>query len=227
MHSDDSLDVASELIDITIAIGAGLPVWPGDVPFSCGWTARREDGSSVNLASIHSSAHAGTHADAPLHVESAWEPSESLPPRAFVGDALVCTLPYAMLGASDATVDVAVLEALLSDAHCERLLLRTGCSVASGVFPEGWPVLSDAAAIWLLHRGVRLVGVDAPSVDERQSTSLPVHHRLFAGGAYILENLALDDVAPGRYELLAQPLLVRGADAAPVRALLRRFTLRA
>lgn len=209
------------LIDISIAIGAGMPVWPGDTPFSCGWTARREDGASVNLASLHTSAHAGTHADAPMHVESAWDGSERLPPDAFVGDALVCALPYAMLGDGAALVDIPVLESLLGDAPCQRLLLRTGCSVASGEFPAAWPTLTEPAAAWLLQRGVRLFGVDAPSVDERESTSLPIHHRLFAGGAYVLENLALEDVTPGRYELLAQPLLIRGADAAPVRAMLR------
>lgn len=210
-----------QLIDISIAIGAGMPVWPGDTPFTCGWTARREDGSSVNLASLHTSAHAGTHADAPLHVESAWDASELLPPDAFVGDALVCVLPDALLGHSDATIDIPVLEQLLGDGACTRLLVRTGSSVATGEFPEAWPTLTDPAAVWLLQRGVRLFGVDAPSVDARSSTTLPIHHRLFAGGAYVLENLALADVLPGRYELLAQPLLIRGADAAPVRAMLR------
>ncbi len=212
---------SSRLIDISIAIGVGMPVWPGDTPFSCGWTARREDGSSVNLASLHASAHAGTHADAPVHVESAWESSETLPPDVFVGDALVCALPYALLGNGTALVDIPLLESLLGNEPCARLLLRTGCSVARGEFPAQWPTLTDAAAVWLLQRGVRLFGVDAPSVDERESTALPIHHRLFGGGAYVLENLALDEVGPGRYELLAQPLLVRGVDAAPVRAMLR------
>ncbi len=175
----------------------------------------------MNLASLHASAHAGTHADAPLHVESAWEASETLPPDVFVGDALVCALPFALLGNGSALIDIPVLEALLGSAPCARLLLRTGCSVASGEFPAEWPTLTEHAAVWLLQRGVRLLGVDAPSVDERQSTALPIHHRLFAGGAYVLENLALDDVTPGRYELLAQPILVRGVDAAPVRAMLR------
>lgn len=222
MHTThDEQGAQGRLIDISIAIGTGLPVWPGDTPFTCGWTARREDGSSVNLASLHMSAHAGTHADAPLHVESAWEGSELLPPAAFVGDALVCVLPDALLGRGDALIDIPVLEHLLGDAVCTRLLMRTGCSVATGEFPEAWPTLTDPAAVWLLQRGVRLFGVDAPSVDARSSTALPIHHRLFAGGAFVLENLALGDVLPGRYELLAQPLLIRGVDAAPVRALLR------
>ena len=35
-------------------------------------------------------------------------------------------------------------------------------------------------------------------------------------------NLALADVMPGDYELIALPLKLRGLDAAPVRAVLRR-----
>jgi arylformamidase len=82
-------------------------------------------------------------------------------------------------------------------------------------------VLSAAAASALAKRGVRLVGVDAPSVDERESRTLEVHHALFDGGAFVLENLDLRDVAQGRYELIALPQRLAGLDAAPVRALLR------
>ncbi len=204
------------IIDISVPFAPQIPSWPGDTPFSCGWTARREDGSSVNLASLHLSAHSGTHADAPLHVESAWAASETLPVSVFVGNAYVIDVHGC------AAIDIDVLERMLDGVRdCTRLLVRTGCSVAGGAFPETWPVLDEPAAHWLVAHGVQLFGVDAPSVDARTSTTLPVHHALFAGGAYVLENLALDAVATGGYELLAQPLAVHGADAAPVRAILR------
>jgi len=209
-----------ELIDISIPLAAEKPVWPGDRPYSCGWTARREHGASVNLGHLHFSAHAGTHADAPLHVESAWGASETLPVSAFVGNAVVIALPDAH--AADRVIEISQLQSLLVGVGpCARLLIRTGHSIARGAFPDTWPVLDEGAAGWLVQRGVRLLGVDAPSVDARESTLLPVHHTLFAAGAFVLENLALDSVPQGGYELLAQPLLVEGADAAPVRALLR------
>ncbi len=197
--------------------------------------ARREDGASVNLGALTTSAHAGTHADAPLHVDSGGAASESLPAQVFVGTVQVIALPD---GAPVGTViDRALLETLLSPTWSDptavggaaaimrvprRLLCRTGFSVSQGAFPDAWPVLDEAAAEWLAMRGLRLWGTDAPSVDARSSTALPVHHTLFAHGAYVLENLALHGVDPGAYELLAQPLAVHGADAAPVRALLRR-----
>ena len=74
----------------------------------------------------------------------------------------------------------------------------------------------------LVARGLRLLGVDAPSVDARDSKTLEVHHALFEGGAYVLENLDLRDVEDGEHELIAFPLKLLALDAAPVRAVLRR-----
>jgi arylformamidase len=207
------------LHDISIPIGAQTPEWPGDQPFSCGWTLRREQGESVNLACVTTSLHVGTHADAPVHVESDWPASEGLSLSAFVGEAAVIEAPSSHDVARD--LEVTDLRTLLGDSPAPRLLLRTGHSVAGGVFPADWPCLSAEAAAWLVARGVVLWGVDAPSVDRRESKTLPVHHALLGHGAFVLENLDLRGVPAGRYELLAPPLAVYGADAAPVRAVLR------
>jgi arylformamidase len=205
--------------DISIPFAAATPPWPDDVGFSCGWTCRRDDGSSVNLGVLHTSPHVGTHADAPLHVQSGWPASESLPASVFVGDVTLIAVPPD----HDLTHDIgiALLTHLLGAHPPTRVLLRTGHSVAGGVFPTDWPALTAESATWLVEHGVTLWGVDAPSVDRRTSTVLPVHNTLFGGGSFVLENLALEGVPVGHYELLAQPLAVYGADAAPVRALLR------
>ena len=210
---------SAALIDISVAMAATTPPWPGDVPFSCGWTCRREQGESVNLGVITSSPHVGTHADAPMHVESDWRASESLPVGVFVGECVVIALPADHPVTED--INQSLLSELLGSRPPARVLLRTGYSVAHGAFPANWPALTAEAARWLIEHGVRLWGSDSPSADRRESKTLPVHHALFEGGAYLLENLALDQVPVGRYELLAQPLAVHGADAAPVRALLR------
>jgi arylformamidase len=99
--------------------------------------------------------------------------------------------------------------------------LKTGNSIAAGTFPESWPVLSENCARSLLGRGLRLIGVDAPSVDERHSKSLPVHKMIFSGNGCILENLDLRRIPPGAYELIALPIKIMSLDAAPVRAILR------
>lgn len=173
----------------------------------------------MNLAAITTSLHVGTHADAPLHVESAWAASEALDVSAFVGPCTVIELPASR--GVDLDIDVDELRTHVGEQPSPRLLLRTTLSVANGAFPEDWPCLSTAAAQWLVARGVRLWGVDAPSVDRRHSKTLDVHHALLGSNAFVLENLDLRGARAGRYELIAPPLAVHGADAAPVRALLR------
>ncbi|MEO6528883.1 MAG: cyclase family protein [Gemmatimonadaceae bacterium] len=201
--------------DISIAVRIGTPEWPGDVPYQCGWTSRIRDGASVNLSSVTSSPHVGTHADAPLHVRDDWPGTESLPLDAFLGAAFVLDVSDAASGTLTLRVDDRRLEGV------ERLLLRTGRSIAAGVFPSDWPALDAGTAAALASRGLRLLGVDAPSVDQRESKTLDVHRALFGGGANVLENLELADVPEGRYELIALPQRLVGLDAVPVRAVLR------
>ena len=158
----------------------------------------------------------GTHADAPFHVDPQGMTADAMALPAFAGPATV--------------VDVTghegplSIEALGIGGHFPvRLLLRTGRTIAAGRFPARWPWIEPGAARDLLARGLRLVGVDAPSVDGRDSKSLDVHRTLFSGGAFVLENLDLSHVAAGHYELSAFPIRLGGLDAAPVRAVLRRL----
>ncbi len=201
------------MIDISIPLRPGAPEWPGDTPYACGWTARLADGATVNLSSITMSPHVGTHADAPLHVRDGWPASHELPLEAFQGPATV--------------LDVSHVEGEIGPEHLEgaeiaggRLILLTGRTIASGTFPDRWPTISEEVARTLVALECRLLAVDCPSVDERHSGTLPVHHILFEGGLFILENLDLRRVAPGDYVLNALPLRIMNLDAAPVRAVL-------
>jgi arylformamidase len=204
------------LYDVSVAVRVGTPEWPGDTPFACGWTTRMADGASVNLSSISGSPHVGTHADAPFHVQDGWPGSDALPLAPFLGEALVLDVSAFGPGPLALAPDDSRLDGV------ERVLLYTGRTIAAGRFPDDWPVLAAATAAALASRGVRLVGVDAPSVDQRDSKALDVHRALFGGGAYVLETLDLRGVPEGRYELIALPQRLVGLDAAPVRAVLRR-----
>ena len=203
------------MYDVSVAVRVGTPEWPGDAPFECGWTTRIADGASVNLSSISGSPHVGTHADAPLHVHEGWPATDALPLAAFIGNALLIDVSDAPVGPLPLAADDPRLD------RVERLLLRTGRTIADGAFPAAWPVLSVETATALAARGLRLLGVDGPSVDERENRTLDVHRALFGGGAFVLENLDLRGVPEGRYELIAPPQRLVGLDAAPVRALLR------
>ena len=203
------------LRDISITLSPGTPEWPGDTPFTCGWTSALSSGSAVNLSSITGSPHVGTHADAPLHVRDGWPGSHELPLEAFYGPALLIDVTGAK-----GEIGFDTIEPLLLSGNPERIIVKTGCTIAVGEFPEDWPALSESCARSLLGLGLKLLCVDAPSVDQRDSKSLAVHKMLFSGNAFVIENLDLRRTPAGEYDIMAFPIKMMSLDAAPVRAVL-------
>ncbi len=203
------------LRDISITLSPGIPEWPGDTPFACGWTSSISSGAAVNLSSITGSPHVGTHADAPVHVRDGWPGSHELPLEAFYG-------PVSVIDVSETSGELGFrfIESLITSSSLERLILKTGSTIASGEFPEDWSTISESCARSLLGLGLKLLGVDAPSVDQRDSKSLAVHKMLFSGNAFIIENLDLRRTPAGDYDIMAFPVKMMSLDAAPVRAVL-------
>jgi len=203
-----------KLIDVSQPLKGGIPVWPGDTEFSFDLTWTKEKSGSVNVGRLEMSTHTGTHIDAPFHFDDSGRKVIELDPAIYVGPARVIEIPEkASIGAEE-----------LREHDLEgvsRLLIRTGSWPDRNIFPERITHLHRDAAPFLAERGVRLVGVDVPSVDPIESKELPAHHALLENGIHILEGLVLDEVEPGDYELVALPLALEGADASPVRAVLR------
>ena len=81
--------------------------------------------------------------------------------------------------------------------------------------------LSPALVEELARQGVVLIGIDTPSVDPATSKELPSHQAIYRHDIAILEGVVLTSVNEGDYELIALPLKIKGADASPVRAILR------
>lgn len=200
--------------DITRPLYTGVPVWPGDTPAEFSFANTKADGYSANVGRWRLSAHTGTHADAPYHYNDAGATLDLLPPELFVGPAAVIDVR----GHAALTPDVLARHEL---GGAPRVLFRTDTWTDMSRFPERWPVFSPDAPAWLAARGVKLVGMDVPSVDVIDSRDLRIHHALDAAGIVILENLDLTRVPPGQYELIALPLKVRGGDGSPIRAVLR------
>lgn len=201
------------IFDISRPLSRRTAAWPGDTPYSLDWTMEIARGASVNVSRWTLSPHVGTHVDAPLHYRENDATPADLPLDLFVGPALVVDAR----GAD--RLDEATL-ARLAAAPVERLLVRTQEHADPEVFVERFPPLTEDGARWLVGRGLRLFGTDAPSVDPVDSKTLTAHKVLGAAGAAILENLDLAEAPPGVYRLIALPLRVTEADASPVRAIL-------
>lgn len=206
-----------KIYDITLPLHAGMAVWPGDTPFHFGLSWQRSAGASVNVGAVTMSVHCGTHADAPFHFQDGGATIETLNLTPFLGPALV-------LEASGRDVIGTDVFDGVNFARTPRLLLRTGAWPDPARFPDSIPVLADDVPAFLGARGVVLLGLDVPSVDRLDSTSLPIHHALAQHNIHILESLHLRDVPAGEYELIALPLSFAGADGSPVRAVLRELT---
>jgi arylformamidase len=202
------------LIDISEPLRGGMPVWPGDTEFSfeLGWT--KEQSGSVNVGHLTMSTHTGTHVDAPFHFDDEGLKVIELDPGVYVGPARVIEAP-----GEDGIGARELRQHALEGAS--RLLVKTGSWRDRNTFPERITYLRPDAAPFLAEKGIRLVGVDVPSVDPIDSKDLPAHHALRANGIHILEGAVLDGVEPGDYELISLPLALHGADGSPVRAVLR------
>jgi arylformamidase len=202
------------VIDISRPLHSNLPPWPGDRGVTFEQVLRIRDGASVNIGHLGMSVHNGTHADAPYHYNDQGTCIDAVPLERYVGPAHVVDA----MGVSQLVPELFVG---LDFKAAPRLLVRTGAWTDANSFPSGWPALAPELPNWLASRGVQLIGLDAPSVDPRESKLLPIHHALDAAGILILENLDLDRAAPGIYELIALPLRIQGGDGSPVRAVLR------
>lgn len=203
------------LYDVTRPVFDGHPVWPGDPPCSVAWAGRIDAGGIVNTATLSAPVHVGTHADGPFHVLPEGVRIGMAPLEAYLG-------PARLVDASGRGVlDGAWAREVLAAGAPERLLVRTRAWMDPLRMPRDFPAPDGEAAGLLAAAGVRLFGTDAPSVDLFDSEDLPAHRVLLGAGAGILENLLLDDVPEGEYELIALPLRLVDADSSPVRAVLR------
>ncbi|MGH7995465.1 MAG: cyclase family protein [Opitutaceae bacterium] len=202
-------------IDITHPHSNRLAPWPGDTPFDYRLTSRIRDGKACNAGAITTSVHGGTHMDAPYHYNEAGLRIDELPPEITIGLARV----FAATGRDPIGREVfAGLDARATP----RVLIRTNSCDDKAVFPPHIPTLAPDVPAWLGQEGVRLIGLDLPSVDQVDTRTMPIHHALDAAGVIILENLDLRAAEPGVYELIALPLRIAGGDGSPIRAFLRR-----
>ncbi len=187
--------------DISRPIHTGMPRWPGDTPAEFKLVAKIPEGSAVNVGRLHLSVHTGTHADAPYHYNQAGARMDRVPVETYVGPARVVDVR------GHATITIALLSAFDFSAT-PRVLFKSDTWTDPDYFPDSWPLLAANVPAWLGARGVKLVGLDVPSVDHLTSKDLPIHHALDAAGLVILENLDLHAVSPGVYELIALPLKI-------------------
>jgi arylformamidase len=203
------------LIDISPPVDATIGVWPGDTPYVHTINLDMKAGANLTLSDIRTTVHVGAHTDAPSHYVADGD------------DVAARRLDYYLGPCS--VVHVAVPRgARVMPEHVEgkriaapRVLIRTGTFPDHRNWRTDFASLSPELVDALHARGVITIGIDTPSVDPFASKALEAHQAFARHDMAILEGVVLDGVAEGDYELIALPLRLVGADASPVRAVLR------
>ncbi|CAN7299648.1 arylformamidase [Variovorax sp. LjRoot290] len=204
--------------DISPPVHEGAPVFPGDTPYRQRWAATIGPGCPVNVSEITLSPHVGAHADAPLHYD---------PAGATIGD--VDLSPYLGPCRVIHAIECGPLIEWEHLAHAAdnlppRVLVRTYRHAPIDRWDGALAAYAPATIERLAALGVKLIGIDTASIDPAESKTLASHQVIRRLGLRVLENLVLDAVPEGDYELIALPLKLVTADASPVRAVLRELT---
>ncbi len=212
----------SVIIDLSVPIVTGMPVYPGDPEVEIG-PALTVAAEGVNVLGLHLGSQSGTHVDAPFHVDDALPTLDDLPLDRFLGPASIADargLP------PRSPVPIEVVARALRPGTI--LLIATGWASRWGSEDyHAHPYLTEETAELIIRSGVRTVGIDALSVDPTPAEDFPAHRVLCGAHAVIAENLRhldrlVDHQAAGHeIEVSLLPLRLPGADGAPVRAVAR------
>jgi arylformamidase len=206
-----------KLIDVSVPLDANTPTYPGNTPFTLEAIKRIARGDSSNVSTLHMSAHAGTHVDAPRHFFENAPAAESLPLEMLLGRTRVAEMR------SRRGIDADEL-ATLDLSEDIRVLFKTANSRYWGTaeFQAQYVGVTEMGAKYLVDHGIKVVGVDYLSVEVFKQPGAPAHHALLGAGVIVIEGLNLRAVEPGIYDMLCLPLSVVGSDGAPARVVLRR-----
>ena len=204
------------IYDVTLPISSGLPVWPGDPPVIIETTS---GAGEPKVSRLSLSSHTGTHVDAPAHFLPGALTVDRLPLKVLIGPAWLADIR------GESAIGAAALQDAGIPTGTERLLVRTDNShqpMRASHFDEDFVGITAEGAEWLLTRGVRLVGIDGPSIEPFISAGEPVHRALLAAEVILIEGLALARVPAGACQMLCLPLPVADGDGAPARVILIR-----
>ncbi|MAC87825.1 arylformamidase [Maricaulis sp.] len=207
----------AKMWDISQTLRPDLPVWPGDTAFACDEVWSIGPDCPVQVSRLTLSTHSGAHADAPSHYDQAGDDIASTPLELYVGPCRLVTASGNGPHVQPTDLDWAAIDG------ATRVLVRTYATFPTDDWDPDFRALHADTIERLAATGCRLIGVDAASLDPQTSKTMDAHHAVQRHDMRILEGLVFDGVPDGHYELIALPLKIAGADAAPLRAVLREL----
>jgi arylformamidase len=200
--------------DISPLVSSRIAVFPEDTNFSRDIALDFEKGNNLLLSSIRTTLHLGAHADAPNHYHADGVGIDQRGLSFYMGKAQVISVktPKGQRIDSSDIKDFAI--------KAPRVLFKTNSFPNPDQWNGDFCTLSSDLIYTLADQGVRLVGIDTPSVDPADSKALESHNAIYQRQMAILEGIVLTEVPDGLYTLIALPLRLEDGDASPVRAIL-------
>ena len=204
------------LYDISAPVENGGVVYPGNPEIHIELQQDMSKGGSSNVSHLSIGSHTGTHVDAPLHMIPGGAGIDQVPLESLIGPAVVCEFEEHVMAVTEALLRMQPMQG-----H-ERVLLKTRNSgfIRDRSFHKDYTYLAPDGAEYLASLGVRLVGIDYLSIEQFHSGHHRTHKTLLGRGIAIVEGLDLSEPPAGTYQLMCLPLLLRGRDGAPARAVL-------
>ncbi len=171
-------------------------------------------GDHLSLSSVTSTLHIGSHADAPSHYHREGKGIDQSSLSTYLGHCQVIDVSHI-----SGEINLEKMGKPFEIAS-ERVLFKTKSIQNVCVWQDDFSYMSPELVYFLAGKGVKLIGIDTPSMDFSKSKELEAHQAFHQTKVSILEGLVLDDIHPGFYILIALPLKIQGAEASPVRAVL-------
>lgn len=182
-------------------------------------------GFSYSASLLIMSDHAGTHVDSISHMN----PNPDAPTidqmalNNFCGDAVCLDLSHKepRSGITVSDLENAVAAAGTELVEDDIVLIYTGHyerNYGTDQYLDGSPGLEPESAHWLIDKGVKLFGNQAPSVDVPGRYDFPVHQVCAERGVTHVENVGrLEPLAGKRFTLFGFPLNIRAGTGSPIR----------
>jgi arylformamidase len=205
-------------IDVSATVSDGMVRWPTD-PAVRIYKAETigVHGAVANVTAISTTAHVGTHIDAPLHFIAGGEDVASVDLKALIGPAKVFHIR------DTKEINYAEIKDLGIEKG-DRVLFRTRNSETDWErepFHEDYVYLATDAAKYLADKGIRCIGVDYLSLGSKDNDP-EVHMLMLSVPVIIIEGLKLGNVDAGEYDMVCLPLKIQGSDGGPSRVIIRK-----
>lgn len=204
----------NKIWDITPLVTINFPLWPPCEPIQRRVACDINLGDTVTSSSITATVHLGAHADAPSHYAKDGRTIDECDLHHYLG---LCQVIHPKVKHGEPITKKIIEQKILAP----RVLFATSTFDYTKPFREDFAAFDPDFFEFMAQNKVITVGIDGPSVDLYKAQTLPCHQLAYKYDIALLENLDLDKVPEGLYELIALPLKIKGFDASPVRAILR------